>query len=87
MILASFAIGQNFSESGARAREREDMKQIIRSEVDRGIAEAKAAMQEQVAEAKQIANTGREHGRIALSEVERANSELAAKGLIRKAEH
>lgn len=40
-----------------------------------------------VAETKQIANTGREHARIALSEVERANAELAAKGLIRKAEH
>lgn len=87
MILASFAIGQNFSESSARSREREDINRIIRSEVDRGIAEARAAMQEQAAEAKQIANTGREHARIALAEVERANAELAAKGLIRKAEH
>lgn len=46
-----------------------------------------AKIQAGMAEAKQIANTGREHGRIALSEVERANAELAAKGLIRKAEH
>src|SRR5688572_26883802 len=60
---------------------------LIQAEVDRGIAQAKAEMQEQVAEAKQIANTGREHARIALSEVERANAELAAKGLIRKADH
>lgn len=40
-----------------------------------------------IAKSEQIANAGREHGRIALSEVERANAELAAKGLIRKAEH
>lgn len=46
-----------------------------------------AKIQAGMAEAKQIANAGREHGRIALSEVERANAELAAKGLIRKAEH
>lgn len=46
-----------------------------------------AKVQAGMAEAKQIANAGREHGRIALSEVERANAELAAKGLIRKAEH
>jgi hypothetical protein len=44
-------------------------------------------MEERLAETKQIANTGREHGRIALSEVERSNAELAAKGLIRTAEH
>lgn len=84
MILASFAIGQNFSESSARAREREDMKQIIRSEVDRGIAEAKAAMQEQVAEAKQIANAGATDGRLALDRVEKAVSKLEAKGLIKE---
>lgn len=63
------------------------MPEIIDSRVAAGIAEARAGMEERLAETKQIANAGREHGRIALSEVERANAELAAKGLIRKAEH
>lgn len=39
------------------------------------------------AKAEATAQAAKEHGRIALSEVERANAELAAKGLIRKAEH
>lgn len=60
---------------------------VIEAKVQAGIERARADMQEQVAEAKQIANTGREHGRIALSEVERANEELAGKGLIRRATH
>lgn len=63
------------------------MPSVIDSRVAAGIADARAGMEERLAEAKQIANAGREHGRIALSEVERANAELAAKGLIRKAEH
>lgn len=61
--------------------------EVIDSRVAAGIADARAGMEERLAETKQIANAGREHGRIALSEVERANAELAAKGLIRKAEH
>lgn len=81
MILASFAIGQNFSESSARAREREDMKQIIRSEVDRGIAEAKAAMQEQAAQAQATAEAGRQHARVALDKVEDFRTKLAEKGI------
>jgi hypothetical protein len=63
------------------------MPELIDSRVAAGIANARAGMEERLAETKQLANAGREHGRIALSEVERANAELAAKGLIRKAEH
>lgn len=63
------------------------MPEVIDGRVAAGISDARAGMEERLAETKQIANTGREHGRIALSEVERANAELAAKGLIRKAEH
>lgn len=39
------------------------------------------------AKAEATAQTAKEHGRIALAEVERANAELAEKGLIRKADH
>jgi len=60
---------------------------IIAAKVEAGIADARADMQHQVAKIEATANAGREHGRIALSEVERANAELAAKGLIRKADH
>ena len=63
------------------------MPEVIDSRIAAGIADARASMEERLAETKQIANTGREHGRIALAEVERANAELAAKGLIRKADH
>jgi hypothetical protein len=60
---------------------------IIDAKVQAGIADARADMQERLAKVEATANAGREHGRIALSEVERANAELAAKGLIRKADH
>ena len=60
---------------------------VIEAKVQAGIAQARADMQQQVADVRAIANTGREHGRIALSEVERANEELAGKGLIRRATH
>jgi hypothetical protein len=63
------------------------MPVIIEAKVQAGIADARADMQQQLAKVEATANAGREHGRIALSEVERANAELAAKGLIRKAEH
>jgi hypothetical protein len=52
------------------------MPSLIDSKVAAGVAKSEATAQ-----------AAKEHGRIALSEVERANAELAAKGLIRKAEH
>lgn len=60
---------------------------LIEAKVQAGIADARADMEHQVAKIEATANAGREHGRIALSEVERANAELAAKGLIRRADH
>jgi hypothetical protein len=63
------------------------MPVIIEAKVQAGIADARADMQQQVAKIEATANAGREHARIALSEVERANAELGAKGLIRKADH
>lgn len=59
------------------------MPQIIDAKVQAGIADAKATMQQQVADATAIAQAGKEHARIALDEVQRANAQLEAKGLIR----
>ncbi len=59
----------------------------LKADLAQQVADAKTAMAQQIADAKASANAGREHARVALSEVERANAELAAKGLIRKSEH
>jgi cobalamin biosynthesis protein CobD/CbiB len=59
------------------------MPQIIDAKVQAGIADARAAMQQQVADATAVAQAGKEHARIALDEVQRANAQLEAKGLIR----
>lgn len=76
LIVATLSLGMQLMQS-----------QLMDAKIDAGIAEAWAGIEQRLAETKQTANTGREHARIALSEVERANAELAAKGLIRKAEH
>lgn len=76
LILATLSIGLVLT-----------MPVIVEAKVQAGIERVRADVQQQVATAQATANTGREHARIALSEVERANAELAAKGLIRKAEH
>jgi hypothetical protein len=57
---------------------------IIEAEVDRGIAEAKSSMQQQVADAKATADAGATDGRLALDRVEKAVAKLEAKGLIKE---
>lgn len=60
---------------------------LIESGVAKGVAEAKAGIAQQVADANATANAGREHARIALAEVQEANAQLKAKGLISAASH
>jgi hypothetical protein len=57
------------------------MPRIIDSKVSEGVAHAKAEMAQQAADAKAIANVGREHGRIALDKVEDFRTALAEKGI------
>lgn len=76
LVLSVLAIGLSIT-----------MPRLIQAEVSAAVERARAEMQQQIATAQATSNAGREHARIALAEVERANAELAAKGLIRKAEH
>jgi hypothetical protein len=57
------------------------MPKIIDSEVAAGTAQARADMAQQAAEARAIANTGREHARVALDKVEDFRTKLAEKGI------
>jgi hypothetical protein len=57
-------------------------EQVIDAKIQAGIESAKAAMQQQVSDAKATANAGREHARIALDEVERIRESLAVKGIV-----
>lgn len=51
------------------------------------LAEARSEMAQQLADTRATANAGREHARIALAEVQEANAQLKAKGLISAASH
>lgn len=57
------------------------MPQIIEAQVAKGVAQAKAEMAQQAAEAKAIAATGREHARVALDKVEDVRTKLAEQGI------
>ncbi len=57
------------------------LPQIIDSKVAAGEARSQTAMADKAAEAKAIANAGREHARIALDKVEDFRAKLAAKGI------
>lgn len=84
MILAAFAIGQNISDNAARDRERQDMAQIIDAKIQAGVERARADLQQQVEQAKAIADAGATDGRLALDRVEKAVAKLEAKGLIKE---
>jgi hypothetical protein len=84
MILASFAIGQNISDNAARERERQDMAQIIDAKIQAGVERARADLQQQVEQAKAVADAGATDGRLALDRVEKAVAKLEAKGLIKE---
>lgn len=84
MILASFAIGQNISDNAARERERQDMSQIIDAKIQAGVERARADLQQQVEQAKAVADAGATDGRLALDRVEKAVAKLEAKGLIKE---
>lgn len=63
------------------------MPNLIESAVGKGVAQAKADMAQEIADTRATANAGREHARIALAEVQEANAQLKAKGLISAASH
>lgn len=98
LVMAALSIGLFLEQRSSLERERRLQEQLVSEKIARGIAEARAVMQEQVAdakmsfqeqvaEAKSVANTGREHARIGLAEVQRANAQLEAKGLITPRTH
>lgn len=57
------------------------MPVVIEAKVQAGIAQAKADMQQQAAQAQATADAGREHARVALDKVEDFRSKLAEKGI------
>lgn len=63
------------------------MPQIIRSEVGKGVAEAKADMAQQIADVKASVNTARQDSRIALDKIEQTQVQLGAKGLVQPSTH
>jgi hypothetical protein len=60
------------------------MPRIIDAEVAKGIAQAKAEMAQQVADAKATADAGATDGRLALDRVEKTVAKLEAKGLVKE---
>lgn len=54
---------------------------IIDAEVAKGMAQAKAEMAQQAADAKASADAGRQHARVALDKVEDFRAKLAEKGI------
>lgn len=70
LILATLAIGLVIA-----------MPHLIEAKVQAGIAEAKAAMQEQAAEANALAKVARSDAGVALDKVEDLRTQLAAKGI------
>ncbi len=65
----------------------DNVKVELGKQVVEQVAEVKIQIAQQVSDAKATSTVGAQHARIALSEVERANAELAAKGLIKLASH
>jgi hypothetical protein len=78
------------------------MPRIIESEVAKGVAQSQASSSKEVASARAdlsilmatvkadttaIANTGREHARVALDKIEQTQTQLGAKGLIKVETH
>lgn len=61
--------------------------QILDAKLRASAAEVRASLQQEVADTRAIAQAGKEHARIALDEVQRANAKLEAKGLIPPANH
>lgn len=57
------------------------LPQIIDAKVQAGMAEARASMQQQVAQAQATATAGQQHARVALDKVEDFRAKLAAKGI------
>lgn len=61
--------------------------QMVDAKVAAGVAEAKEAMADKAAEAKAIAQAGKEHARVALDKVEQTQVQLGAKGLVQPSTH
>lgn len=57
--------------------------QTVDAKIETGAAKISESMSERLADVKATAQAGKEHARIALDEVQRANAQLEAKGLIR----
>lgn len=73
LILATLAIGLMIA-----------MPQIIDAKIQAGVERARADLQQQVEQAKAVADAGATDGRLALDRVEKAVAKLEAKGLIKE---
>lgn len=60
------------------------MAQIIDAKIQAGVERARADLQQQVEQAKAVADAGATDGRLALDRVEKAVAKLEAKGLIKE---
>jgi hypothetical protein len=74
LILASVAVGAILVSAIL-------MPYVIALSVDKGNAEVRASVQQQIAEATAVANTGRTNSRVALDKIEDMRVKLAEKGI------
>lgn len=84
LAVAGMALGFEISRAMSSAEMRALQGQAIDAKIQAGIERARADMQQQVEQAKAMADAGATDGRLALDRVEKAVAKLEAKGLIKE---
>lgn len=83
LIFSVGALVALYMQSSAQDRLYAKDQQVVDSKIAAGNAAVLEKVQESIATTQATAQAGKEHARIALDEVQRANAQLEAKGLIR----